>query len=247
MVGVEPLAHFGELGKEYEMEEIDVEGAGADVLESASDSGVLGEAVLVVAEIHDDDEHEGVHGECLGHDSPFVLDEVPLEDVGTAEEGEQDSDEEEALGVEEALDALPIAVGDVAKQEEVHEFECLVEGTVHHEVGLVPLAQGLWHVEGDGGGKADDPQEDDGGVFGAFAEALEDGCDKVVDEEHLEEYPCEPIAEFGGCLHGAHEALVEGIVGAEHKEDAEEHEGGEHLHLDFLPCEGGEALGCPEP
>ena len=229
------------------MEEIDIEGAGADVLESTSNPRLLGEAVLVVTEVHDDDEHEGVHGEGLGYVGPLVLDEVPPEDVGTAEVSEHYSDEEEALGIEKPLDTWPEAVDDVAEQEEVHELHGLVEGTVHHEVGLVPFAQGVGKVEGYVGTQTDDPQADDGGVLGAFAEALEEGSHHVVDEEHLKKYPREPVAVLGGCLHGTHETYVEGVGGAQHDEHAEEDERGQDLHLDFLPGEGSKALGCPEP
>ena len=244
---IEPLAHFGEFGQEDEVEEIDIEGAGADVLESPSYACLLGEAVLVMTEIHDHDEHEGVHREGLGQVRPLVLDEVPPEDVGTAEKGEHHRDEEEASGIEEPLDTWPEAVGDVAEQEEVHELHGLIEGAVHHKVGLVPFAQGVGQEEGDVCPQADDPQDDDGGVFGAFAEALEEGCHHVVDEEHLEEHPSEPVAVFGGCLHGTHPPHIEGVGGAQHDEDAEEDQCGQYLHLDFLPREGSKALGCPEP
>ena len=201
----------------------------------------------MVTEVHDDDEHEGVHGEGLGNVRPLVFDEVPPEDVGTAEVGEHHGDEEETLGIEEPLDTWPEAVDDVAKQEEVHELHGLVEGAVHHEVGLVPLAQGVGQEEGDVSAQADDPQADDGGVLGAFAKALEEGCHHVVDEEHLEEHPGEPVAVLGGCLHGTHPSHIEGVGGAQHDEHAEEDERGQDLHLDFLPSEGGKALGCPKP
>ena len=63
----------------------------------------------------------------------------------------------------------------------------------------------------------------------------------------MEEHPREPIAEFCGCLHGTKETFFEGVLGAEHKEYAQEHQGGEYLHLDFFPSDGGETLGRPKP
>ena len=66
MVGVEPLADFGEFGEEEEVEKVNVKGAHPNVLESSSDTGLSREEVLVMTEIHDDNEHERVHGEGLG-------------------------------------------------------------------------------------------------------------------------------------------------------------------------------------
>ena len=68
-----------------------------------------------------------------------MFDEVPPEDVGTTEECQQYGEEKEAFGVEEPLDTLPMAVDNIAQQEEMQELQGLVEGTVHHEVGFVPL------------------------------------------------------------------------------------------------------------
>ena len=125
------------------MEKIDIECTYADVLESSSDTCLLGEEVLVVTEVHHHDKHEGVHRHSFRQVCPLVLDAVPPEDVCAAEKGEQDADEEKALSVEKPLDAWPVAVGDVAEQEEVHELQGLIERTVHHEIGLPPFAECL--------------------------------------------------------------------------------------------------------
>ena len=247
MVVVEPFAHFRKFGQEEKVEEIDVKGTGADVLETPSDACLLGKECLMIAEVHDHNEHEGVHGHGLGQVGPLMFDKVPPENVCTAEEGKQHRDEEESFGVEESLDAWPIAVGNVAEEEEVHELQGLVEGAVHHEIGLPPFAECLRHEEGDMGAEADDPENDDSHIFRSFAKALEEGCHYVVNEEHLKEHPCEPISEFGGCFHGAHKTLIKRIMGTQYNENTKEDKGGEHLHFDFLPSEGSKALRCPKP
>ena len=201
----------------------------------------------MIAEVHDHNEHEGIHGHCLGQVRPLVLNKVPSEDVCAAEKSKQHSDEEEPFGVEESLDVWPEAMNDVPEQEEVHELQRFVEGTVNHEVCLPPLAECLRHEKGNMGTEADNPENDDGNVFRSFAEALEEGCHYVVNEEHLKEHPREPISEFGGCFQGTHKTFVERILGTQHNEDTEKYKGGEHLHFDFLPSEGGKALRCPKP
>lgn len=209
MVVIEPLAHFRKFRQEKKVEEIDVKGTGANILKSPSDTSLLGEECLMIAEIHNHNEHEGVHGRCLGQVGPFMFDKVPSEDVGTTEKGKQHRDEEKSFGVEKPLDVWPIAVDDVTKKKEVHELQSLIEGTVHHEIGLPPFTEGLRHKEGDMGTETDDPKNDDGDVFGSFAKALEEGCHHVVNEEHLKEHPSEPEPEFGGCLHGTHKTITE--------------------------------------
>lgn len=74
---VEPFAHEGHDGEEYVVEEVDVEGACADVLECASEVGLFGKGLLVVAEKQKYDGHGCVHGEGAGEVGPHHAHGVP--------------------------------------------------------------------------------------------------------------------------------------------------------------------------
>ena len=105
---------------------------------------------------------------------------MPLEDVSAGEEGDDGYQGEEVACVEESLCTVPVAVDDVAKEEEVEKLECLVDGAVHHEVRLVPLAKGMWHIEREVGEEGSEPEDGYGEVFSALAPSGCDSCHSVV-------------------------------------------------------------------
>ena len=130
------------------MDEVDVEGACAYILQQPSCKPLGGEGLLIVAEEHDYHYHEGIHGQRLWQVGPFACQVMPLEDVGAREEGGDGQQGKEESGVEKTLCLLPMAMDYVAEQEEMKKLECLVEGAVHHEVSLVPLPKFEWQIEG---------------------------------------------------------------------------------------------------
>lgn len=84
MILIEPFAYHWELRKEEEMKQIDVERTHSDVLKASADASLFGEVILIVAENHDDHQHESVHGCSLWQVGPLHLECVQTEDVGTA-------------------------------------------------------------------------------------------------------------------------------------------------------------------
>ena len=125
-VGVEILAEHSEVGDEKEVDEVDVEGSYADVLQSTTYDAILGETVLVVSEKHEYDGEHDVHGQCTGQIGPLELQVVPFQHIESAEEHQYHNQGEEPLGIEQPLEPVPIAVDDVAVKEEMeilHDLE----------------------------------------------------------------------------------------------------------------------------
>ena len=126
LVGVKPLSYSGNFGHEDEVEQVDVEGAHSDVLQSPTDACLPGEVGLIVTEEHHHGQHQCVHRHCFGQIGPFLSQQVPSEDVGAAEEGEDDHEGEEPFRVEEPLDGGPVSMDEIAQQKEVKEKQGLV-------------------------------------------------------------------------------------------------------------------------
>lgn len=175
MVGIQPFAHRWHFGQEDEVKQVDVECAGADVLECSSDACLLRKMLLMMTETHDYNEHQRVHGKRLGQVRPLHLHEMPLEDIGTAKEGKHCHKREEPVGIEQPLSLVPIAMHEIAHQEELQELQGLVEGTVHHEVCLVPFAELPWHIQREVCHYTDAPQDGNGDVLNFLSHPLEKG------------------------------------------------------------------------
>ena len=148
---IEPFAHRRNFGHEDEMQQINVERASAYILQTASDKCLTSEVGSIMTETHHHDEHQGVHGQRMGKIGPFPPKQMPLEEVGATQKGKHRQNGEEPPRLEQPLGALPVAVYKIAQQEELQELECLVEGTVHHPVAFIPIAQLFGQVEGETG------------------------------------------------------------------------------------------------
>ena len=106
------------IGHEEEMDEIDVEGATPNILQRGSYDGQLGEILLIVAEIHEDDGEQSELGNGRGQIGPLQTQLVPLQDVKGGQDDQDNDHGVEPLGVHDALGLVPIAVDDVAIEEE---------------------------------------------------------------------------------------------------------------------------------
>ena len=103
----------------------------------------------------------------------------------------------------------------VADDKEVHEFHGFIERAIHHEVRLVPFAKLLWKVEREAGKQGDCPKYDD---WQMRPQTLTYECCDIVDEEHLQQYPSEPVATLGRTLHAYHESFAEVMLPSQHYE-----------------------------
>ena len=106
------------IGHEEEVDEVDVEGATPNILQRGSYDGQLGEILLIVAEIHEDNGEQSELSDGRGQIGPLQTQLVPLQDVERCPDNQGNNQWIEPLGVHHLLGLIPIAVHDIAIEEE---------------------------------------------------------------------------------------------------------------------------------
>ena len=134
LIALEEQTHAGQTGHEEEMNQIDIQRATAYILQRGADDGHLGEVVLVVAEIHQGDEQQEEHGSRLGDDSPRHTQGAPFQGIHRTEDSQQHDDGEEPLRVHQFLETIPIAMGNITKEEERHPQHQLPQTGIQQEL-----------------------------------------------------------------------------------------------------------------
>ena len=199
-VGVQPFANEGHHGEQDEMEEIDVQRARTDILQAAAEDGLFGERLLVVAEKHQHHHHRGIHGQRARQVGPHPPQRVPAQDVGTAHEGHHAQDGEEPAAVEEALHAVPIAVGQIAAEEELEVDDQLDEARRLHKLRR-GIGEDLGHVGRGVGRDAHQPDAHPDEVL--VLQPMNQQGEGVVADEHIEQHERKPVAVLVGAAHGS--------------------------------------------
>ena len=136
---VEEHADDRNVGHEEEVDEVDVERATAYILQGGANNGQLGEVLLVAAEVHEDDGEKSELGNGGRQVGPLHAQLVPLQHVEGCPEHEDDDQRIEPLGVHELLRLIPIAVNDVAIEEEGEMDEHTAQRQVVNPLHMVAL------------------------------------------------------------------------------------------------------------
>ena len=129
-VHTEELTHHRQLRQEEIMEQIDVERATADELESQSEA-CLFEELMIIPKKHEDHREQQEHGQRMGQRSPFHPKRMPFDDIERTDNGQDRHHREEPTTIHQPLRLLPITVHDAAKEEEGEVAEHF------HQTGVV--------------------------------------------------------------------------------------------------------------
>ena len=116
------------------MNKIDVQRPASDVLQRCSHEGHLGEILMIMTEIHKGCRQQQEFGHRQRHNSPRHSHEVPLQGIHRTENHQHNQYGEEPLAVHNALGLLPIAMYDIAVQEEGEIEKHLSQTGVHQEM-----------------------------------------------------------------------------------------------------------------
>ena len=235
-VRIQPFAHEGHHGKQDEVEEIDVQRARADVLQAAADERLLRERLLVVAEEHQHHHHRGIHRQRARQVRPHPPERVPAQDVGAAYEGHHAQDGEEPAAVEHALHAVPIAVGQVAAEEELEIDDQLDEARRLHPF-RVGVGEYFRHI---GRGVGRDAQQPNAHPYQVLMlQAMKQQGERIIADEHIEQHERKPVASLVGTMYGRQEGINE-VCLPNDDEGTQENERGQQLYAHLLP----EQLAC---
>ena len=230
-VGIQPFANEGHHGEQDEVEEIDVQRARTDILQAAADDGRLRERLLVVAEKHQHHHHRGIHGQRARQVGPHPPERVPAQDVGAAYEGHYAQDGEEPAAVKHALHTVPVAVGQVAAEEELEIDDQLDEARRLH-----PFRRGIGeyfrHI---GRGVCCNAQQPDAHPDQVLVlQPMNQQGEGVVADEHVEQHERKPVAVLVGAAHGGQEGIDEVRLSNDDK-GTQEDERGQELDAHLLP------------
>ena len=198
---------------------------------------------MVIAEEHHEDEHKRVDGDGARQVCPLQAQVVPVVVLHAADESDEEDCGEEPGCVHQLLHTIPIAVGEGAGQEELEILGCAHQTAVLPERCLMPR-EPRGHIEGGVDGHRDYPHHNPG-PHAADAHTLQKICNHIIDDEHVEQYPAEPIAALGGngqsMLQGGPEMRFHHHQISYHA-DHRRHQ----LYLHFLPKHGSKILSSPD-
>jgi hypothetical protein len=198
----------------------------------------LGKTVLIVPEEHKDNGHHDIHGERSWQVGPLELEGVPFQHIETTEENHHDNQGQEPVGVKQTLELVPLAVNDIAKEGEMkilHHLEqtsgikkSRLSGLMAHSV-IEPLG----HIASGIDTHSYQPQQKNRHP-GMPVQAGGDIIKDIIDDEHEEQSPREPVATLGGRLQHLLYAWPE-LGPKHHCRCYHEHHGRDNLNLELLP------------
>ena len=230
-VGIQPFAHEGHHGEQDEVEEIDVQRARADILQAAADERLLRERLLVVAEEHQHHHHRGIHSQRARQVRPHPPERVPAQDVGAANKGHHAQDGEEPAAVEHALHAVPIAVGQVAAEEELEIDDQLDEARRLHPF-RVGVGEYFRHISRGVCRDAQQPNAHPHQIL--MLQAMKQQGEGIIADEHIEQHERKPVTSLVGTMYGRQEGINE-VRLPDDDEGAQENERGQQLYAHLLP------------
>ena len=228
LVDLEERTNARQVGQEQIVDEIDVQRAASDILQAAPYDRHLREILVVITEIHEHDGEQRELRQRQGHYRPLHTQLVPLQRVHRTENHHDDQQREEPTGVHHALPLVPIAMHDIAIEEERHIEHHLDEtGVVEERRGfhapatkrppelmrqVARLVDTQRHEEQQGDGYPRLPPQ----------LALQIG-EQVVDNEHIEQGDGEPVATLQRRVELQDDGIDEIIEEHSHTKEEEHH------------------------
>ena len=133
-MGVEERTNVRQVWHEQEMYEVNVQRSASNILQRRAHHGKFREVLLVGAEVHEYDGEQQELRQRQGNDGPRHSHVVPFQRVERTENDDNYEQREEPLRVHDALGLLPIAMDDVAVEEEGEIEKHLTQAGVHQEI-----------------------------------------------------------------------------------------------------------------